>query len=279
MKERLKVLVLSSKLPEDIWLINKIADHCDIQGIVFPKGERFDEFGVLQVLKKTLKRSGLLETINQSLMYIYRKLLEDRRDEREMKKLFADKSCCQIEQEGIDTLYVEDINAEEVVEFLQQHTPELVVASGTSILKQHILEATDSPIINLHPGLAPQYRGRYGSCWPIYNQEPELVGVTIHFVDKGIDTGAILTQGRVEYEWCDYAKTITYKQHKLGGELMVECLQNFEEFSQNASRKTDCPSKNYRTMGLCQYLKAKKWLKQNRRGNVINERSRATEMS
>ena len=113
----------------------------------------------------------------------------------------------------------------------------------------------------MHPGIAPEYRGRYGCFWPIYNQEPEMVGATVHFVDKGIDTGAILLQRQVDYYTDDSLKIITYKQHKLGGDLLVECLQQFESLAKRAYQKTDCPSRNYIAPGLTQYLKSKRWLK------------------
>jgi len=275
MSTPLRIVVLSSRLEEDIWLINKIAEVTCVEGIVFPVESRFEEFGLFQVLKKTIKRSGPLETVNQVLMYLYRLVLENRRDEAEMKKIFSDKSYERIEKEGIDTLYVKDINAEGVRDFIVRKSPDLVVASGTSILRKPILEAAECGIINLHPGLAPQYRGRYGAYWPVYNGEPELVGVTVHFVDSGIDTGAILAQGHVEYNWDDYVKTVTYKQHKLGGELMVKCLADFDSMAANAYHKTDCPSRNYRAMGLSHYLKAKRWIRKNRRGQVINERTKS----
>jgi folate-dependent phosphoribosylglycinamide formyltransferase PurN len=273
MNNPLKIVILSSCLEEDIWLINRIAAVASIEGIVLPPGLRFKEFGLFQVLKKTIKRSGPLEAMNQSLMYVYRHIFENRKDKAEMKKIFSDESYERIEKEGVDILYVEDINAQEVRDFIVSKSPDLIVASGTSILQRHILEAAKCGIINLHPGLAPEYRGRYGSYWPVYNREPELVGVTVHFVDSGIDTGAILAQGCVEYNWNDYVKTITYKQHKLGGELVVKCLTDFDRLAANAYHKKDCASKNYRTMGLLQYLEAKRWIRKNRRGQVINKKN------
>jgi len=273
MSNPLSIVVLSSCLEEDIWLINLIAEVSSVEGIVLPLGSRFKEFDTFQVMKKTFKRSGPLETINQSMMYIYRLIFEKRKDETEMKRMFSDKSYERIEKEGVDTLYVEDINAEEVCDFIISKSPDLVVASGTSILQKQILEAAKCGIINMHPGLTPEYRGRYGSYWPVYNREPELVGVTVYFIDSGINTGAILEQGLVEYNWDDSAKTITYKQHKLGGELMVKCLTDFDATAANAYYKNDSPSKNYRTMGLSQYLKARRWIRKNRRDQVINKKN------
>ncbi len=270
MKQRLNVAVLSSRLPEDIWLINKISDVCEIRGIVLPNKDRFKEFDLLQVFRKTVHRSGVKEAFNQSFMYLYRRLFEQGRDEREMKRIFSEKSFETVEQEGVNTLYVDNINAPEVVAFLQQLDIDVIVASGISILKPHIINAVDCKILNLHPGLAPDYRGRYGAYWPVYYEEPELVGVTIHFIDEGIDTGPILMQGRVQYNWNDYVKTITYKQHQLGGELMIRCLQNYEAAAEKAARKKGENSRNFRAMGICEYMKAKRWMRRNRRGQVIN---------
>ena len=135
------------------------------------------------------------------------------------------------------------------------------MVSGTPLLKKRIIEATKRRIINLHPGFAPQYRGRYGSFWPIYNREPELVGVTVHFLDENIDTGHILIQQQVEYEPRDTLKTITYKQHRVGADLMMKCLTQFDTMASSAYHKTDCPSNNYLAPGLTQYLKARKWLR------------------
>lgn len=270
MKTPLDIVILSSRLPEDIWLINKISGSCHVQGIVLPNNIRFGEFSLFRVLQKTIKRSGIRETINQSAMYLYRRLFEHYGDNRAMRQLFADHSFCHIEDKTVEILRVDDINDEKVVAFILQKQPDVIVASGTSILKAPILEAGKGRIINLHPGLAPQYRGRYGSYWPIYNHEPECVGVTIHTVDAGIDTGGILAQGLVEYNWNDYVKTITYKQHVLGGELMLKCVTDFDALHSHAYHKPNCPSKNYRAMGLRQYLQAKHWIHKNRRGQTIN---------
>jgi folate-dependent phosphoribosylglycinamide formyltransferase PurN len=139
--------------------------------------------------------------------------------------------------------------------------PQLVVVSGAPILKKHIIEPVEGKIINLHPGYAPQYKGRYGCFWPIYNEEPELVGTTVHFVDQGIDTGAILLQQQVDFNPDDTLKVITYRQHRIGADLIVKCLEEFENLAAQAYHKTDCPNKNYLALGLTHYLKGKRWLK------------------
>jgi methionyl-tRNA formyltransferase len=54
-----------------------------------------------------------------------------------------------------------------------------------------------SKIFNIHFSLLPKYRGMYTSVWPILNNEKKT-GVTLHKVDDGIDTGAIVNQQEID---------------------------------------------------------------------------------
>jgi len=256
-----RVVILTTKLTEDIWLINTVAEVCKIEGIVFPTGTRYREYGLAYVLKKRLRRLGILRIADQALLILYRLIFESRKDRKAAKEIFGSKPADHIERQGIDILETVDINTDEVRDFILAKAPQLVLVSGAPLLKQRILEAAEGRIINLHPGYVPQYRGRYGCFWPIYNKEPHLVGATVHFVDKGIDTGAILYQKQVDFDPSDTMRTITYKQHKLGVEMMVTCLQQHESLAAMAYRKTDCPDKNYIAPGLTHYLKGRRWIR------------------
>jgi folate-dependent phosphoribosylglycinamide formyltransferase PurN len=273
-KESIKpytVVVMTTKLPEDFWLINKMADVCHIDGIVFPTGKRYREYGIAYVIKKRFRQLGFLTIANQVLLVLYRLIFERRKDNQAAKEIFNDKPTQHIEKNGIDILEVEDINSAEVRDFIISKEPQLVVVSGAPLLREAIIEAAEGKIINLHPGYAPQYRGRYGCFWPIFNKEPYLVGTTIHFIDKGIDTGSILLQQRVKFNTDDTLRAITYRQHRLGGELMIKCLQQFENLAAKAYQKTDCANKNYIAPGLIHYIKARRWLgKRSRAGKCIS---------
>lgn len=259
----LKVVILTTKLPDDIWLINKVADVCQIEGIVFPSGKRYREYSLVHVFKKRIRKIGLLALANQALLIFYRIIFEDRRNKRAEKEIFCDKPRDYIEKKDIDILEVDDINSEDVSNFIRSKAPQLVVVSGAPLLKKLIIEAVEGKIINLHPGYAPEYRGRYGAYWPVYNKEPELVGVTIHFVDTGIDTGKILLQQKIAFKPDDTLKMVVYKQHATGVALLLKCLSEFDKIAPLAYHKSNVPDKNYYAMGLTHYLKARRWLKNN----------------
>jgi folate-dependent phosphoribosylglycinamide formyltransferase PurN len=269
LNEPLRVVIITTKLPEDIWLINKLADVCQIEGIVFPSGTRYREYDVIHVLKKRLRWNNLITLVNQALLIIYRLILENRRDKRAIREIFSDKPTDYIEKKDIDIFEVEDVNSEAVKKYILSKSPQLVVVSAAPLLKKRIIEAAKGNMINLHPGFAPQYRGRYGAYWPIYNKEPELVGVTIHYIDSGIDTGAILLQQQIEFNPDDTLKMVNYKQHNTGVNLLIQCLKDYERLASQAYHKNDCPSNNYLAPGLTHYLKARRWLKRRTIGNEV----------
>lgn len=260
-RRRLRVVILTTKLPEDIWMVNTLADVCRVEGVVLPLGTRYREYGAAHVIGGKLRNLDIAGLANQALLLAYRRIFESQRDGRAAREIFSGKSSHHVESPDIDMLEVDNINSEKVRDYLISKAPEVVIVSGAPLLKRLILDATPGRIINLHPGLAPQYRGRYGCFWPVVNGEPELVGTTVHFIDSGIDTGKILIQKRVDFEPDDTLKEITYKQHREGTNLIVKCLQDFGTYTAAAYHRADCPSRNYRALGLTQYLRGKRWLK------------------
>lgn len=60
--------------------------------------------------------------------------------------------------------------------------------------------------VNVHPAYLPYNRGAYPNVWSIVDRTP--AGVTIHFVDDGIDTGDVVAQRRVEVEPTDTGETL-----------------------------------------------------------------------
>ena len=90
----LNVVVLTTRLPEDIWLINKISSVCRIAGIIFPAGTRYREYGIKHVLLKRTRRSGIHIVLNQALLVLYRFFFEGWRDKKAFTEIFNDSSLC-----------------------------------------------------------------------------------------------------------------------------------------------------------------------------------------
>lgn len=86
---------------------------------------------------------------------------------------------------------VASINSDEVREFLQKLSPELLVIWGGAVLKPNILK-TAKRAINLHMGLAPYYRGAVANQFAVLRGDISRIGATIHYAEEKVDAGAIL---------------------------------------------------------------------------------------
>ena len=100
---------------------------------------------------------------------------------------------------NIPRMLIEDVNSKEFVMKLKQLSPDVIINQTELLLKEEILSTPKIGIINRHASLLPNFRGRLASFWS-HAYEPPEHGVTIHFVDKEIDSGPIIIQKRFEID-------------------------------------------------------------------------------
>lgn len=94
----------------------------------------------------------------------------------------------------VELLVVENINSEEALEFSRKQHADLFLVSGTRLIKEKML-GLKAPvgILNLHTGLSPYVKGGPNCTnWCLAEKKPHLIGNTIMWIDKGIDTGNLL---------------------------------------------------------------------------------------
>lgn len=85
-------------------------------------------------------------------------------------------------------LVTKDVNDPSVVDFIREQGVGLVVLSVCSLLSAAQLSRFHVPVLNVHNGINPRYRGA-GNIWALAEDRPSTVGVTVHLVDSGVDTG------------------------------------------------------------------------------------------
>lgn len=94
----------------------------------------------------------------------------------------------------IPFLATENVNSEEFILSLDEYKPDLMVSmSFDQILKKNIINYAPKGFINCHAGALPFYRGRNPLNWVLINGEDSF-GITVHYIDQGIDTGDIIEQ-------------------------------------------------------------------------------------
>jgi folate-dependent phosphoribosylglycinamide formyltransferase PurN len=122
-------------------------------------------------------------------------------------------------------LRVPSANAPDCISALRELAPKVVVVNGTRIISAEVLAAVPAVFINTHAGITPRYRGTHGAYWAFAQGRPELAGVTVHLVDRGIDTGAVLGQAVIAREPGDTFVTFPYLQLEAGLPLLAAAVR------------------------------------------------------
>jgi folate-dependent phosphoribosylglycinamide formyltransferase PurN len=117
------------------------------------------------------------------------------------------------------------LNSNKTLHLIHKFNPTLIVIFGTSLLGSKYLDLYPNRILNLHLGLSQYYRGSSSNFWPIFTLMPELLGATVHFINKRIDGGNIVTQNTIDLDKNDSEFILMTKPIILGTKLMIEAIK------------------------------------------------------
>jgi methionyl-tRNA formyltransferase len=95
-----------------------------------------------------------------------------------------------------------------------------------NILRKPFLDLFPKGCINLHPAYLPYNRGNYPNVWSIVEKTP--AGVTLHYIDEGLDTGDIIAQEKVAVEMTDTGGTLYRKLELAALELFQRAWPGIE---------------------------------------------------
>ncbi len=113
---------------------------------------------------------------------------------------------------------------QEILKRLNELEIEYIVLAGyMRLVGPTLLHAFPNRIINLHPSLLPEFPGTR-SIERALEAGVEETGVTVHFVDEGMDTGPIILQEVVPIELSDTLETLSSKIHALEHQLLVDAV-------------------------------------------------------
>ena len=102
-------------------------------------------------------------------------------------------------------LTVSNINNKRTFDYTKKINPDLILVSGTSLIKEDLLQINPKiGLLNLHTGISPYIKGGPNCTnWCIATKQFEKIGNTIMWLDKGIDTGGILTTENTKFSKTD----------------------------------------------------------------------------
>ena len=129
------------------------------------------------------------------------------------------------------------VNAPSFVDWVTAQSPDLNISvSYDQIFGPSIIKTAKKGFINAHAGKLPDYRGRNVINWAIINNESEL-GLTVHYIDDGIDTGPIISQQILPIHWDDDYGTVLSRVQRALPDLLVETVHLIEKNQAPAKRQ------------------------------------------
>ncbi len=116
----------------------------------------------------------------------------------------------------------------EIVEILDSLQIDLVCLAGyMKIVGKVLLSSYEGKIINIHPALLPSFKGAHGIL-DAFNYGVKVFGVTVHYVNGGVDEGKIIMQRGFEYYGNDIEE-VEEQIHKIEHVLYIEAINKLIE--------------------------------------------------
>lgn len=205
------------------YLLRSLRPVVDLQAVVWERSTARHRW---QLILNRRRRRGQFYPIDRLLLSLYARVRLRRRaaacaEWREMRSARDYRPDCR-------QITVTSVNDPRVAQLLDELAPDLVIVSGTTVIRAPVLRA-EPPMINIHAGITPLYRGAHGAVWAVIKEDFENVGVTVHQIDAGIDTGRILHQTFIAFDPpIDNMLTLQAKQSLAGARSLVNWIREHE---------------------------------------------------
>jgi methionyl-tRNA formyltransferase len=136
---------------------------------------------------------------------------------------FADVSTICVKH-NIPCHFLDDINSIESIQIIRALKPDVIYCFGwSSLIKEELLKLAPLGVVGFHPTQLPKNRGRHPVLWALV-LGIEQTASTFFFMDKGADSGPILSQKIIPVDYNDDARTLYNK-------ITLTALPQIEEFT------------------------------------------------
>ena len=147
-----------------------------------------------------------------------------------------------------------------ILDWIRGKNPDLIVVySMPFLLKEEVFSFPNLGTINLHTALLPKYRGAVPIFWTYYNFDMNT-GVTVHYIDKGEDTGDIVLQKEVKVDFGERYYELRSKFEEKGALAILEAIDNIGSGRANRIKQSkDSPTPRAIRVKREDYIKLIDW--------------------
>ncbi len=114
---------------------------------------------------------------------------------------------------------------EKFINIIKEINPDLILSIYyRKIFPKELIKIPKLGCVNIHPSFLPYYRGPIPTFWALLNGESEC-GVTIHYIDEGIDTGPIIDQEKISIKDYYTGFILNNKAMKVGHKMLMKNIK------------------------------------------------------
>ena len=214
-----KIIFLASDCESSRWVYNALEEIVHIEAVIVEQ-----PISKKELAKKRIKKIGFFPVVGQALFSaLVVPLLKIKSKNR--KAFLINKYRLNGNAfNSSKTSRVSSVNEVVCLNAIHLLQPDIVIVNGTRIISKKILQSTNAIFVNMHVGITPAYRGSHGGYWALHNNDVENFGTTIHFVDAGVDTGAVIRQIFIKPDKQDNFVTYPILQTAIGIAALKEAL-------------------------------------------------------
>ncbi|WP_162914296.1 formyl transferase [Taklimakanibacter lacteus] len=242
-----RIVVLTVPSPQSWIIVNALVQRFGPVTILAEERE-----AKLDLIRKRMRRQGPVAVMGQIGFVLFQKLL-GRRAQRRIDEIIAQYDIDPNPNLACEIMPVTSVNSMACRAALAMLKPDVVLVVGTRIIGRKTLDGITAPVVNFHSGINPKYRGQAGGYWALAMGDAANAGVTVHLVDEGVDTGAVLYQERFQATKADNFLTYFFIQAAVARPLAVKAVEDALA-GRLKPLKVDLPSQQFYHPTLWFYL-------------------------
>jgi folate-dependent phosphoribosylglycinamide formyltransferase PurN len=244
--QELRVLILATDGRNSRLLYNTLKKEHPMTSVILE-----DSIPKTTFLKIRIKKIGFIKAISQAAFILF--ILPFIKDKRSQKLIVESGfNATPIPENQIQR--VSSFHNPEVIQMIQKAGCDLVILNGTRILKKTLLSQIKVPTVNIHTGITPEFRGVHGGYWANYFNKLDLFGVTLHYVNSGVDTGEVIAQKVIEINKKDNFKSYPTLQYLNGIQLLLTHTEAILKNKKQLTEPLTKESHQHYHPGFFQYL-------------------------
>ena len=195
------ILILTAGGANPQVVINAVAARFPAVEVVVEQPE-----GKAEIWRRRTRKLGAIAATGQLATMVASRLLKSLAARRSAD-ILASYGVSAAESPALPVHHVASLNEPACHQLLQRLNPSVVVTVSCRLLGRATLATIPCPIINLHAGINPAYRGQMGGYWSLVENDAANFGATVHLVDAGTDTGGTLYEVRAVRSPRDFIST------------------------------------------------------------------------